>query len=237
MPLLLNSQFMTVPSGTTAQRPASPTVGMMRFNTDINDYEVFKTTVGWASLDAELSPISGINNGAFPHSIVNVGGTGLQGQGTTNGVPNNATAPSLGRTDGFATHGGHTGSNSYPMYWAVHFNGVKRAINQLTVMIHANSWGYFRLEASNNSGVGSTFANTGTWTALTFSNSTNGFNNQNMGGNESGLSEGTQFTYNYTNNIAYAAYRIVILDSARRNESPGARYNGSAGYFWRLSRA
>jgi hypothetical protein len=51
----------------------------------------------------------------------------------------------------FATHGGHCGASDYPGYWAVHLGGA-RAANQLKVWIHANSWGYFELQGSNNSG-------------------------------------------------------------------------------------
>lgn len=233
MPLVINSQYMTVPSGNTAQRPGSPTVGMMRFNTDLNDYEVYRSSVGWTALDTDLGAYTGINTSSFPHSIVNVGGTGLQGAGSVVGGPE---APSMMRTDGFATHGGHSGVNSFPMYWAVHFNGIKKAINHLLIDIHANSWGYFRLEASNNSGTGSNFATNGTWTALTLSSSTNGYNTQNMGGYSSGFSDHTQFSYTYTNNTGYYAYRIVILDASRRDQAQGSIYTGSAGYYWRLSR-
>lgn len=36
--------FITLPSGTTAQRPASPVVGMVRFNTDVNAVEYYNGT-------------------------------------------------------------------------------------------------------------------------------------------------------------------------------------------------
>ena len=38
----------TVPSGTTAQRPASPTVGMLRYNTTIPQLEIYITS--WISV-------------------------------------------------------------------------------------------------------------------------------------------------------------------------------------------
>lgn len=41
--------FVQVSKGTTAQRPGSPTVGMIRYNTDTNVMETY-TTVGWQSL-------------------------------------------------------------------------------------------------------------------------------------------------------------------------------------------
>ena len=38
-----NSQ-LAIPKGTTAQRPSSPTAGMIRFNTSINGMEVYNGT-------------------------------------------------------------------------------------------------------------------------------------------------------------------------------------------------
>ena len=38
--------YFDLPSGTTAQRPGSPTVGMIRYNTDFASYEVYFST-GW----------------------------------------------------------------------------------------------------------------------------------------------------------------------------------------------
>jgi len=51
--------FFDLPSGTTAQRPATPTVGMMRYNSTTGFAEVY-TSIGWATL------------GQLPPSIVSV---------------------------------------------------------------------------------------------------------------------------------------------------------------------
>jgi hypothetical protein len=48
---------VTVSSGTTAQRPASPTVGMMRYNTTESKYEVYTGTV-WQSITTAGYPYS-----------------------------------------------------------------------------------------------------------------------------------------------------------------------------------
>ena len=45
--MTLDSQFLKMPTGTTAQRPASPTAGMMRFNTTIGASEVYDG-IAWA---------------------------------------------------------------------------------------------------------------------------------------------------------------------------------------------
>ena len=44
-----NSDFISIPQGTTLERPAIPTNGMIRFNTDTNEYEFYNDT-GWASV-------------------------------------------------------------------------------------------------------------------------------------------------------------------------------------------
>ncbi len=70
---LVNPTFtgnsITVPAGTTAQRPGSPAVGMVRYNTDLGNLEQY-TTAGWGSI-------------APPPSITSVSPTSYNGeQGT-----------------------------------------------------------------------------------------------------------------------------------------------------------
>lgn len=61
--------YITMPSGTTAQRPASPTLGMMRYNTDTGYFETY-TAAGWGSV-------------ATPPSVTTVSPTTYNGeQGT-----------------------------------------------------------------------------------------------------------------------------------------------------------
>jgi len=233
--------FLRLPVGTTAQRPSSPVDGDTRINSTTNAFEVYYSgswatiaTVGWVAQNQ-------LNTTAMAHSIVNVGGTGLQGAGSTTISTYGNAAPSV--TPGsvsytstyFSTHGGHSGSNSYPMYWAVYLGTIKAA-NQLVVYVHPNSWGYFVLEGSNDCGNSGSFATAGTWTALTFTGSNNGSNNQNMGGNSSGRSDGSSITFSYSNNTGYLAYRIRMLDSSQPTQAQGTYYGGSAGYSWQLNR-
>ena len=42
--------YIQLPVGTTAQRPASPTAGMIRFNTSLSYVEIYNTTYGWIEL-------------------------------------------------------------------------------------------------------------------------------------------------------------------------------------------
>ena len=51
-----NTGFIQLPSGTTAQRPATPTDGMMRYNTDLGLVEVFQTTKGWVTFSNFNTP-------------------------------------------------------------------------------------------------------------------------------------------------------------------------------------
>ena len=172
------------------------------------------------------------------HSVYQASGTlGLQGQGSGCISLYGAAAPSMAISNTgnqFATHGGHCGASDYPGYWAVHLGGA-RAANQLKVWIHANSWGYFELQGSNNSGNASGFNQSGNWTTLSFLCSNNS-NCQNMGGNASGCTDGTVFSFWYTNDVPFAAYRIKVLDSSRQTQSLGTTYGGSAGYVWQLNR-
>jgi hypothetical protein len=47
-PTLNSNGSLTVPSGTTAQRPASPANGMLRYNTTLSKLEIYIN--GWASI-------------------------------------------------------------------------------------------------------------------------------------------------------------------------------------------
>ena len=233
--------FIGLPVGTTAQRPASPANGYTRINSDTGSIECYYnnawqtvSTIGWTAQNQ-------INTTSMAHSVVNVGGTGLQGQGSSVITTYGAAAPSVppGTTaytsTNFCTHGAHSGSNSYPMYWAVYL-GTAKAVNQLVAYIHANSWGYFVLEGSNDCGSNPGFATAGTWTAIPFTSSNNGSNNQNMAGQASGRSDGSAITCTYTNNNGYLAYRIKILDSSKPTQPLGTFYGGTAGYSWQLNR-
>ena len=44
------SDYMTLPSGNTAQRPAAPDAGMIRFNTEIAKLEGYDGT-NWANIE------------------------------------------------------------------------------------------------------------------------------------------------------------------------------------------
>jgi len=228
---------MIPPVGTTAQRPSACT-GMMRYNSTFNLMEFYNGT-SWVQMGSgDLATAQCINNTTMCHSVYQAAGTsGLIGQGSGCISLYGAAAPSMATSNTsyqFGTHGGHCGISEYPLYWAVHLGGA-RGVNQLKTYIHSNSWGYFELQGSNNSGNASGFNQSGNWTTLSFLCSNNS-NCQNMGGNASGCADGTVFNFYYTNNVTFSAYRIKVLDSSKQMCPLGNFYGGSAGYVWQLNR-
>ena len=47
-----------LPSGTTAQRPTSPVNGMMRYNTEVGQTEIYVTGYGWVSVTGTSGSIN-----------------------------------------------------------------------------------------------------------------------------------------------------------------------------------
>ena len=56
--------FITVAVGTTAQRPASPTAGMLRYNTTLGTLEQYNTT-GWETIGGNQPVIAGISGNIY----------------------------------------------------------------------------------------------------------------------------------------------------------------------------
>ena len=52
------TDFLKLPSGTTAQRPAIPVAGMVRYNTDLGAME--KYTTSWNNLDCSLADANAV---------------------------------------------------------------------------------------------------------------------------------------------------------------------------------
>jgi len=75
---------LTMPSGTTAQRPSSPTVGMMRYNTTVSKYEVYAPT-GWQFLlsgyNIEYLVVAGAGGGGRSENSASGDGGGGGGAG------------------------------------------------------------------------------------------------------------------------------------------------------------
>ena len=68
--------YFDLPTGTTAQRPASPTVGMTRFNTTTNSVETYQGGLGWVSLSNNFIASGGTEttvNGYKYHAFTSSG--------------------------------------------------------------------------------------------------------------------------------------------------------------------
>jgi hypothetical protein len=213
-----------------ASDPTGVTGGMY-FNTASGAVKVYDGSA-WDQIQA-LTPFSTMNSRYQPHTQVNT-----QGAGSSKISTYNATAwsefNSAGSTQ-FGGHDGHDGSPAdYPAYVAVYLGG-RHAVNRLNLVLHSNSYGFFELQGSNNSGTGGSYT-TGSWTSLPFVTSNNSQNNQNAGGQSSGYGDGTVLTYQYNNDIAYSSYRLWIKDNSQPSESVGTRTAGWATYYWELYR-
>jgi hypothetical protein len=115
--------YFDLPTGTTAQRPASPVVGMIRYNTTESKYEVY-TSTGWAFLGTTVYPynieylvVAGGGGGAGGSSsnVSGAGGAGgyktASGFTLTSGTTYTVTVGG-GGNGGASNASGTNGSNS-----------------------------------------------------------------------------------------------------------------------------
>ena len=132
--------FFDLPSGTTAQRPVSPAVGMIRYNTTESEYEVYSGTT-WTKLaqtlysySIEYLVIAGGGGGA---GDANPGGGGGAGGGGANGysaisgsaVPQSGTANTGGGGGGVGwngTAGQGTGGAGGSGIVILRYSGIQR---------------------------------------------------------------------------------------------------------------
>jgi len=84
--LTASTGYFDLPSGTTAQRPGSPAVGMIRFNTDLNQVEGYHTTFGWVALSNNFIATGGTESisGGFKYHAFTSSGTFTVTSGTSN---------------------------------------------------------------------------------------------------------------------------------------------------------
>jgi hypothetical protein len=233
-----STSAMVMPRGTTAQRPASPVNGHIRYNTDSNLIETYASNVGWSQIGQDLTAFNTINTSAMPHSF----GGQFQTAGSTKISTYGAAAMSVNWNDAsggsaqFGSHGGHNGVGAFPMVFGVYLGTTPKAVNRLRICLHSNCWGYFILEGSTTANTSGAFYNTGVWTTIPWTATGSSFSVQNMGGNGSGYGDGTIITNMYVNNTGYTHYRVTIYDGSRPNQSQGTYYNGCACYGWSLDR-
>jgi len=190
--------------------------------------------VSTSTWGGSLLPFSNIVSTSLPHSGINTteaGSTAITSFGTA----------AMSQTS-TATFGGHDGHDGGPADWvaylAVYVGGSvgKVAVNQLKICIHANCFGNFVLQGSNNASTSGVFYNTGSWSDLPFTPKYSSHMMQNAGGTSSGLSERQVLVFNYNNDVGYTHYRLLILDSNLPSETPGTEMSGWAAYNWELLR-
>jgi hypothetical protein len=80
-PVLPGTGAVTIPKGTTAQRPGGVD-GMIRFNTEISAYETFDTTGGWSTLPSgavtQIDTGTGLTGGPITSSgTISIANTGV----------------------------------------------------------------------------------------------------------------------------------------------------------------
>ena len=124
----------------------------------------------------------------------------------------------LGTTSGgFGMHTGHGGAADFPMYIVIDVSSGYPgglALNQLQWTVHSNGFGSYSVEGSNDGG--------SSWVSVA---------DVNMNGAGSGNADGAVHTDDWTNNVAYVRYRVVIRDY---NNAGGV--GGWAVYTWQWNR-
>ena len=75
--------YITIPSGTTAQRPASPTLGMIRYNSDLGNLEQY-TASGWGSIAPPpvVTSVSPLAYNGEQGTLFTISGTGFGADAT-----------------------------------------------------------------------------------------------------------------------------------------------------------
>jgi hypothetical protein len=78
--VIYDDRVFQVGAGTTLQRPASPQIGMIRFNTDLNAFEGYDpVTLTWAP----IAGAAGNNGPEVTFSLLTFGGELVTGQGVS----------------------------------------------------------------------------------------------------------------------------------------------------------
>ena len=97
-PVLSGTEGFTVPAGTSAQRPASPNNGEIRYNTSLNRLEAY-VNGAWTTVGVGDGTVTSVTGTANQISVVN---------GTTTPVVSIASNPTLPGTSGVALPSGTT---------------------------------------------------------------------------------------------------------------------------------
>jgi len=149
-----------LPSGTTAQRPASPQAGMVRYNTTIADTEYYDGT-GWyrlsdSNIEASGGIITDIDIGGTPYRIHQFRTTGNSTFTVTKGGLAEVVIVGGGGSGGFG-HGGGGGGGA-----VVIGNAVEISPGSYTITVGAGAAGNTANNQRNSGGSSSAFGVTAT---------------------------------------------------------------------------
>lgn len=82
-PVLPGTGGVVVPSGTTAERPALPTVGTIRYNTDVGNLEAYDAVSGWSPLPAGAVTLINTGTGLTGGPITTTGTISIANTGVS----------------------------------------------------------------------------------------------------------------------------------------------------------
>jgi hypothetical protein len=142
--------YFAVSKGTTAQRPASPATGMIRYNTTESKYEVYSGTV-WQSLNTTNYPYTA------SYLVVAGGGPGgyrIGAGGGAGGYQTSTTSLTLGTTYTITVGAGGAATTSATAYGANGNNSVFSTITSIGGGYAGNGQPSYVTPASGGSGGG-----------------------------------------------------------------------------------
>ncbi len=167
--------YFDLPVGTTAQRPGTPTVGMLRYNSTLNQYE-FYTTSGWL-------PIGG-QSYSVEYIIVAGGGGGAElfGAGGAGGVLTGSYTVAAATNYSFTVGAGGAGAPT-----TIEGIGVVGS-NSTGFSLTANGGGYGG--AKVNGGSGGSGGGGGGWGGVAYTGGAGTAGQGNTGGNGTAVYDG-----------------------------------------------
>ena len=208
---------LSVPMGTTAQRPATPTAGTMRWNTDTDTLE-FYNGEQWDVLASAGGADSGggggfsIAQGADGANVIgytNNSMTQYKLNNSNQGASDSGTALSYNSGCGsFAYHDGHQVPAWWPMYHVIKVTDDEKGkvLNSCDWYTHVNAIGNVDFFGSNQDITGANYTTEALWTHL---------GRAHFGGAGGGGSDCTVYTRNFNpNSYGYKWYMLKGVDNS-----------------------
>ena len=147
--------FIQLPTGTTAQRPSSPTIGMMRFNTQVDAFEIYDG-YKWAHIGNPPIVSSGLVmrlDAAKSNSYPGTGTTWTDLVGNNNGTLTNGVGFTTDNSGALTFNGVNQG---------VLLSGTNFSLNQMTISVWNFSSNYnqngFMFEKTTNGNVNTQYS-------------------------------------------------------------------------------